>query len=84
MKKRYTNKQGDPVNIRGHIKMLDGKVELNPSALSDAELFEKCGLYLDTTPQLHDPETECYGDYVFDDTNGTCARGIFARKKSKK
>jgi hypothetical protein len=73
MKKTYYNKQGKPVHI-SHAKRKDGRVELNPSALSPVELMNNCELftYESANPQSKSNVLTKPGKLVFNDKTGTC------------
>jgi hypothetical protein len=71
--KRYFNKSGTPVILRKAVKRKDGRIELNPSALSPSELAEQCGLF---TYQPHAAKNSGkptkQGKLIFDEITGTC------------
>jgi len=62
--KTYYNKEKQPVRIDGHITRLDGKIELNPRALTPAELASQCGLFEYEHATLG--EDEYYGELTFE------------------
>lgn len=78
MKKTYFTKKGKSIHA-GHVKRKDGRLELNPGALSPAELFEQCGLYTfepqSQTSKNGKPKKNS-GKLIFNDITGTCTHEL--------
>ena len=78
MKKTFYNKSGELIRKKD-IRRKDGRLELNPGALSPAELFEQCGLYT-FEPQLQTSKnsnpTKNSGKLIFNDQTGTCTHEL--------
>jgi len=66
----YYMKENKIVPVKGAVRRLDGSIELNPSALTDLEMAEKCGLYRYVTPSYEVGEQA--GELTFDEDAGTC------------
>ena len=69
MKKQLYTQNGKPFNAT-HVRRLDGKIELNPQALSPVELAKTCELYTYTTTASGANQKP--DKMVFDKKTGTC------------
>jgi len=71
--KQYFNKSVKPVSLKKAVKRKDGRIELNPSALSPAELAEKYELFTYQRQQAKkNGKPTKPGKLIFDETSGTC------------
>lgn len=78
MKKTFYNKFGELIRKKD-IRRKDGRLELNPGALTATELFEQCGLYTfepQTQASKNGKPTKNSGKLIFNEQTGTCTHEL--------
>lgn len=77
MKKTIYTPEGHIVTAK-HVTRLDGKIELNPSALTPKQLHATCGLftYEPQTTMTKNGKPAKYGKLVINKANGTCTHEL--------